>query len=126
VFALVLGTLATVTVFPKGLPGIHRRSIWLYLSIAAASHGLLDAFTNGGLGIALLAPFNNARYFAPWRPIEVSPIGLRAVLSREGMTVLSSEAEWVWLPAVMLVISGRLWTRRSAGARQRPSAGTSR
>jgi inner membrane protein len=91
-----------------------RRRIWLYVAVAAASHGVLDAFTNGGLGIALLAPFDNTRYFAPWRPIEVSPIGIRALFSREGLAVLLSEAAWVWLPALLLVLSSRLWRRRSA------------
>jgi len=40
-----------------------------------ASHGVLDAMTNGGLGIAFFSPFNATRYFLPWRPIVVSPIG---------------------------------------------------
>jgi len=111
-FALVLGTLATSALFPSGSPGMGRRRIRLYLCVAAASHGVLDAFTNGGLGIALLAPFDNTRYFAPWRPIQVSPIGLRPLLSREGAGVLVSEAVWLWLPAAMLVISSLLWRRR--------------
>ena len=41
-----------------------------------ASHALLDTLTDGGLGAALLWPFNFTRYFAPWRPIPVAPIGL--------------------------------------------------
>ena len=32
--------------------------------------------TDGGLGCALLWPFDLTRYFAPWRPIPVAPIGL--------------------------------------------------
>src|SRR5262245_54526667 len=36
----------------------------LYLFLATASHGALDAFTDGGLGVALLAPFDATRYFA--------------------------------------------------------------
>src|SRR4051812_6554488 len=40
-----------------------------------ASHPLLDALTDGGLGVALLWPFSDARFFFPWRPIPVSPIG---------------------------------------------------
>src|SRR5262245_51013946 len=45
--------------------------------VTVASHGLLDALTNGGLGVALLWPFDLTRYFAPWRPIPVAPIGAR-------------------------------------------------
>src|SRR5436190_877593 len=44
-----------------------------FLFVAMASHGLLDACTNGGSGIALLWPLTDGRYFAPWRVIEVSP-----------------------------------------------------
>ena len=43
--------------------------------VVLASHGLLDTMTDGGLGAALLWPFNLTRYFAPWRPIPVAPIG---------------------------------------------------
>ena len=43
--------------------------------VVLASHGLLDTMTDGGLGIALLWPFSLTRFFAPWRPIPVAPIG---------------------------------------------------
>ncbi len=54
-----------------------RRRAWLavYFAAVTASHALLDGLTDGGLGVALFAPFSNERYFLPWRPIEVSPIG---------------------------------------------------
>ncbi|MGC4090130.1 MAG: metal-dependent hydrolase [Polyangiaceae bacterium] len=51
-----------------------------------ASHGLLDALTDGGRGVALLWPFDLTRYFAPWRPIPVAPIGLR-FLSVRGLSI---------------------------------------
>ena len=54
--------------------------------IVLASHPLLDTLTNGGLGCALFWPFDHTRYFAPWTPIPVSPIGLR-FLSPYGMFV---------------------------------------
>src|SRR5262249_47834753 len=56
---------------------------FVFLFVATASHGALDAFTNGGLGIAFLWPWSGARYFAPaaLRVIEVSPIGLSRFLS---------------------------------------------
>ena len=44
--------------------------------VVLVSHGLLDTLTDGGLGCALLWPFDLTRYFAPWRPIPVAPIGL--------------------------------------------------
>ena len=66
------------------------------LFLCALSHPLLDAFTNGGRGVALFWPFSDHRYFAPWRPIEVSPIG------RLSLSVLWSEAKWVWLPAIAI------------------------
>jgi len=47
----------------------------LFTVTVLASHGLLDTMTDGGLGCALLWPFSLARYFAPWRPIPVAPIG---------------------------------------------------
>src|SRR5205823_2545459 len=44
--------------------------------VSAASHGLLDATTTGGLGVAFFSPFSNERYFLPWRVVLVSPIGV--------------------------------------------------
>ena len=69
---------AAVMLFIAGrsVPGRERFPTWLYLALAIASHGVFDAFTNGGLGVALLAPFSNQRFFFPWQPIEVSPLGL--------------------------------------------------
>lgn len=65
-------------------------------------HSLLDALTNGGGGIAFFSPFDDGRYFFPWRPVQVSPIGL-AVFSRWGLRALVSEIVWIWLPLAVLV-----------------------
>jgi inner membrane protein len=87
--------------------------VFLFLFIAIASHGLLDTFTNGGLGIALLWPFSDARFFAPLQPIQVSPIGISHVLSSYGLAVFRSELVWVWLPcftaAAIAVVLRRLF-----------------
>lgn len=61
-----------------------------FASLAIGSHGLLDTFTDGGLGCALLWPFDLTRYFAPWRPITVAPIGL-GMLSVYGAIVIVAE-----------------------------------
>ena len=81
---------------------ISPGKLWSYLFLATASHGLLDAMTDGGLGVALLAPFKNARYFFPFRPIVVSPIGVGRFFSERGVEVLKSDFLWVWLPSLAL------------------------
>ena len=63
---------------------------------------MLDAFTNGGLGVALLSPFDDTRYFFPFRPIEVSPLSVRAFFSAHGLAILRSELVWVWAPCALL------------------------
>jgi inner membrane protein len=71
-----------------------RNRRWLRASLAAAAvvatHPILDTLTDGGLGCALFWPFDNTRYFAPWRPIPVAPIGLD-YFSFYGMVVAITE-----------------------------------
>lgn len=82
-----------------------------FLFVAGASHGLLDAFTNGGLGIALLWPFNNERWFAPLQFIQVSPIGA-GFFSARGVRVLQSELLYVWLPLAVVAFTAWVVRRR--------------
>ena len=62
----------------------------LFAAVVLATHPLLDTLTDGGLGCALFWPFDLTRYFSPWRPIQVAPIGL-AFLSSYGAIVAMSE-----------------------------------
>jgi inner membrane protein len=62
----------------------------LFAAVVLATHPLLDTLTDGGLGCALFWPFDLTRYFAPWRPIQVAPIGL-GFLSPYGAIVAMSE-----------------------------------
>jgi inner membrane protein len=78
---------------------------------AMASHGLLDALTDGGLGVALFAPIHGTRYFFPFQPIRVSPIGDRRFFSERGAEVVGSELAWVWLPSVLAGILALVWKR---------------
>lgn len=87
----------------------------LWISLATASHSLLDALTNGGLGVAWLWPWSPQRFFMPWRPIEVSPF-IDGFFSARGMQVLLSEARWVWLPCLILAATG--WGLRCTLARR--------
>jgi inner membrane protein len=90
-----------------GTTSHSRRRAFVFLFAAMASHGLLDALTDGGLGVALVSPFDTTRYFFPWRPIAVSPIGT-GFFSARGLEVLRSEIVWVWLPSLAVAAA---WAR---------------
>ena len=77
-----------------------------FLFASMASHGVLDAMTTGGLGIAFLSPFSNERFFLPWRRIAVSPIGVTSFFSSRGLHVIQSELLWIWTPCAALAIIG--------------------
>ncbi len=80
----------------------------LVASAVLASHALLDTMTDGGLGCALLWPISLTRYFAPWRPIPVAPIGF-GFLSTDGALVALVELG-LFLPALVFA----LWPGRVA------------
>jgi inner membrane protein len=100
-FAAALAGAVTITIFRKKAAAIGQISVFAYLFLATASHGLLDAMTNGGLGVAFFSPFDNRRYFLPWRPIRVSPIGASRFFSNRGYTIFQNELLWIWLPAIV-------------------------
>lgn len=89
----------------------RRLSLWMYLWLATASHGLLDALTTGGGGVAFFAPFDGNRYFLPGRPILVSPLSVRRFFTARGVAILSSELRWVWLPAAAFAALMIGWRR---------------
>jgi len=76
------------------------------------SHGVLDALTNGGRGVAFFSPFSSGRYFLPWRPIQVSPINITSFFSSWGWSVLKSELVWIWLPGLGLISLSEIIRRR--------------
>lgn len=86
------------------------------VAAATASHGVLDALTNGGLGVAFFSPVDPTRYFFPWRPIAVSPLSF--VPSRV-WPVLSTELVVVWAPLVLANMLADL-IRRFAASITRP------
>ena len=114
-----LFSLAAVSLFFHQERFLSRRwwAYILFFFIVGASHGLLDAMTNGGRGIALLSPFSNQRYFLPWTPIEVSPLGIRRFLSQRGLAVMKSEILWIWMPVVFIASIG--WIVRNVKRRRR-------
>lgn len=113
VFAAAVGALGALA-----SRWLRTPPLWaaLWLAACVASHPLLDALTDGGLGVALWWPWSDARIFAPWRPIEVSPIGA-GFFSLRGLHVLWSEIQWVWLPTLLLAAPLAWLARRHAGTR---------
>ncbi len=89
-----------------------RIRAFIVVFVAAMSHALLDMLTNGGLGIALLSPFSNERFFFPWRPIAVSPLSLERFMGSRGWFVMRSEFTWVWLPCMGIGILGLFLGKR--------------
>ncbi|QDL26805.1 metal-dependent hydrolase [Stenotrophomonas maltophilia] len=79
----------------------------VFVFVCAASHPLLDAMTSGGLGVALAWPWSEHRFFAPWRPIRVSPFAPQ-FFSARGLATLLSELRWVWLPLATAVVAWKL------------------
>lgn len=103
-FSVMLGFLVSFIFFKRT---DIRLLLALLFSFAAISHGCLDALTNGGRGVAFFAPFDHTRYFFPWRPIQVSPIGVSRFFSEWGLIVLKSEAIFIGIPCLIIWILAR-------------------
>ena len=103
-FAFLLALLVVCNEY-KRIPALtyHLFYFFAYFFVLTASHGVLDGMTNGGLGIAFFSPLDTTRYFLPWRPLEVPPIGISAFFSEWGLRVMLSEIVWIWLPTALLV-----------------------
>ena len=83
--------------------------LFAYLFLCTLSHGLLDALTDGGLGVAFFSPFSNERYFFSFRPVRVSPLDAGGFFTARGWVILKSELIWIWIPSLVLVpVAGTL------------------
>jgi inner membrane protein len=112
-FAALIALLVTVAAFPAVLRFSKRW--WLlagFFFLVTASHGLLDSMTNGGYGVAFLSPFDTTRYFFPWQPLQVSPIGIHGFLSPRGLSILLNELYWVGVPFLAFLLP-LMWHRRA-------------
>jgi len=108
-FACVLSLCVVSLAFRQHVPG--SRLWWshvLYFFVVTASHGVLDAITDGGLGVAFFTPFDATRYFFPWRPVQVSPISIGAFFSTRGLHILGTELIFIWLPTILFCAAVRL------------------
>jgi inner membrane protein len=107
-FAGILGVLVTFIFYPKHIGTWKGLGLMLYFMLCTASHSLLDAMTSGGLGVAFYSPWDNTRYFLPWRPIKVSPIGIDNFFSEWGWKVIKSELVWIGIPCLLLLTTVKI------------------
>jgi inner membrane protein len=107
-----------LSAFDKILQTSRSTVFWVCFA-SCISHALLDALTNGGLGVALFWPFTPERFFFPFRPIEVSPIGISSFFTERGLQVIISELQWIILPAIIIAAVASL-TRRNFAKRTSP------
>jgi inner membrane protein len=72
-FSVALGAL-----IGAGAAWLRQPAPWtgVTATLVLLSHACLDTLTDGGLGCALFWPFDQTRYFAPWRPLPVFPLGV--------------------------------------------------
>lgn len=94
-------------------PQLRSPRRWACMLTAAFSHGLLDACTFGGTGVAFLLPFSKARFVCVWQPIFVSPIPLSGKLFDWLLFSLGTELVWIGIPAALLFAAPRAiqWVR---------------
>jgi len=113
-FAFIVSLFVVLSAF-RSIPRFSRQ--WFYLILffflVTASHGFLDAFTSGGLGVAFFSPFDTTRYFFPWTPVDVSPINPRLFVSLRGLKVLASEFLWIWIPSILLILASLMFRKKS-------------
>lgn len=108
-FAIVTGVSVSLLFFARS--AVPWWKLTIYFTLVSLSHPILDMLTDGGLGVALFAPFSNERFFFPWRPIEVSPIGA-GFFSGRGIEVMLSEVVWIWLPSALIIAVSWLARRK--------------
>ena len=111
-FALLMGLLiwgVRTLISSSTSPSKYKPIYWgCVAALVTLSHPLLDAFTDGGMGVALWWPISAERIFFSPQWIPVSPLGV-SVLSARGAYVIAFEAV-ICLPIWIYLLSP--WVRR--------------
>lgn len=112
VFSMAMAGIFTLIFFRPYLKQKAKLfGVFIILFLSAISHGILDALTNGGLGVGFFWPIDNTRYFFPYHPVQVSPIGMSAFFSQWGLKVLLSELIFIILPAMVLITFSKIYSK---------------
>ena len=112
-FAVLLGLLITI-IFFREIKTYSKPwyKTWIFLTIATASHGILDALTYWGPGIAFFSPFDNTGYLCPCAPVPAT--GPSTFFTPRIIIHLACEIVWFWggsLVILAIVILFRKITR---------------
>ena len=99
-FALILATVTSLFFIKSGY-----KKAFLFLAFCTLSHGILDSFTEGGLGVTFFWPIINHRYYAFVQPIMNINVSFHSLYAtKNGLPILISEFIWVWIPFFMLYL----------------------
>lgn len=82
----------------------HKKLFFLVIFLSTVSHGILDAMTTGGRGVGFFIPFENERYFLPFKVIKVSPLNISDFFSEWVWQVILSEFKFVVIPCVIVLV----------------------
>lgn len=127
--AALAATVVTLIFFrfpPRGsAPGSHVRKALFWRSFAfllgaAASHGVLDAFTAGEAGVALLWPLSTARWLSPVDIVAACPGGASEYFSHWGLLTFANELLFIVIPSLLLLGIYRHLARRPGTAPRVP------
>lgn len=121
-FALIVSVVLVLLAYPAVLR--YSKKWWslvAFFFVVTASHGLLDSMTDKGLGVGFFIPFDNTRYFMPWRPVYASPMRIEKFFSHSGLEVLLGEIVWIWLPMLSLYGIVHLCRKRKKKTSLRPA-----
>jgi inner membrane protein len=99
-FAFLVGLAVALLRF-RTVPRFSRRwwGVVCYFFTVTASHGIIDGFTKSTTGVAFFAPFGDARYLFPFRPIP--GVGLTHFFSSFGEGAFLTEFCLLWLPGFL-------------------------
>jgi len=113
-FFLLCSSAIVAAIVARGRPWRVTARIAAMWGGCAITHPLLDAVTDGGLGVMLLFPISTARLFLPWRPIHVSPLSILRFFDNAGH-ILRSELPFC-VAAVAIGVSALLVRTRLRSA----------
>jgi inner membrane protein len=111
---VMLASLIVVFLAFRSLPRFTKRwwGLLAFFFAVVALHGFLDSMTDKGMGVGFFIPFDNTRYFMPWRPVYASPMKISKFFSNAGIEVLTAEIIWIWIPVMLFYAGVRLYRKK--------------